>query len=66
MPKKAPHMPTGIRIGMISEDDHKLGLLIFETAEGDVEFAVNLQAVDVLTRAINSIGLELRSDRKPH
>jgi hypothetical protein len=58
--------PTGISIGMISDDAHKLGLLIFETCEGNIEFAVNLQTIDVLTRAINSVGLELRSDRKPH
>jgi hypothetical protein len=51
---------------MISDDAHKLGLLIFETCEGNIEFAVNLQTIDVLTRAINSVGLELRSDRKPH
>ncbi|PZV39957.1 hypothetical protein [Mesorhizobium kowhaii] len=63
MLKKPPYMPTGIKTGTISDDDRKLGVLTFETAEGDIDFAVNLQAVDVLNRAINTIEQELRSHR---
>lgn len=65
MRKKPPHMPTGISIGMMTDGESKVGVLIFETAEGNFDFAINLQAIDVLTRAINTIGLELRDPAKP-
>lgn len=61
MPEKPPYMPTGIGMGMMIDDETKVGVLIFETAQGNFDFAVNLQAVDVLTKAINKIEMHLRS-----
>lgn len=46
---------------MMSDDEIQVGVLIFETAQGNFDFAVNLQAVDVLTKAINKIEMHLRS-----
>ncbi|MER8451224.1 hypothetical protein NKG60_14600 [Mesorhizobium sp. M1428] len=63
MPEKPSYMPTGIGIGMMSDDETKVGVLIFETAQGNFDVAVNLQAVDVLTKAINKIEMHLRSGR---
>ncbi|MBZ9719355.1 hypothetical protein LB519_16040 [Mesorhizobium sp. AD1-1] len=61
MSEKPPYMPTGIGMGLMSDDEIKVGVLIFETAQGNFDFAVNLQAVDVLTKAINKIEMHLRS-----
>jgi DNA-binding LytR/AlgR family response regulator len=63
MPEKPPYMPTGIGMGMLTDDETKVGVLIFETAQGNFDFAVNLQAVDVLTKAISKIEMHLRSGR---
>ncbi|UVK57489.1 hypothetical protein DBIPINDM_008465 (plasmid) [Mesorhizobium sp. AR02] len=63
MPDRPPYMPTGIGMGMLIDDESKLGVLIFETAEGNFDFAINLQAVEVLTKALNKIELELRSGK---
>ncbi|TPM34575.1 hypothetical protein [Mesorhizobium sp. B2-3-4] len=63
MSEKPHYMPTGVGMGMISDDETKVGVLIFETAQGNFDFAVNLQAVDVLTKAINKIEMHLRSGR---
>ncbi|WP_179297813.1 hypothetical protein [Mesorhizobium carmichaelinearum] len=52
-------MPTG----MLIDDETRVGVLIFETAEGNFDFAINLQAVEVLTKALNKIELELRSSK---
>ena len=63
MSEKRPYMPTGIGMGVMSDDETKVGVLIFETAQGNFDFAVNLQAVDVLTKAINKIEMHLRSGK---
>ncbi|QND60613.1 hypothetical protein HB778_31970 [Mesorhizobium huakuii] len=63
MPDRPPYMPTGIGMGMLIDDETKVGVLIFETAEGNFDFAINLQAVEVLTKALNKIELELRSGK---
>jgi len=54
--RKATLYATGI-----GDDETKVGVLIFETTQGNFDFAVNLQAVDVLTKAINKIEMHLRS-----
>ncbi|TPJ35899.1 hypothetical protein FJ941_19360 [Mesorhizobium sp. B2-3-13] len=63
MPDKPPYMPTGIGMGMLVDDEAKVGVLIFETAQGTFDFAINLQAVDVLTKALNKIEMHLHSDK---
>ncbi|RVA57123.1 hypothetical protein EN933_04750 [Mesorhizobium sp. M7A.F.Ca.US.001.01.1.1] len=63
MPDKPPYMPTGIGMGMLVDDETKVGVLIFETAQGNFDFAVNLQALEVLTKALNKIEMHLRSDK---
>jgi hypothetical protein len=50
-------------MGMLIEGETKVGVLIFETAEGNFDFAINLQAVDVLTKALGKIEMHLRSDK---
>ncbi|TGS19051.1 hypothetical protein EN852_001625 [Mesorhizobium sp. M2E.F.Ca.ET.209.01.1.1] len=60
MLKKPPHMPTGVSIGMISDGQEKVGVLTLETLGEDLEIAINLQAVDVITKALNALGQELR------
>lgn len=60
MHRKPPHMPTGVSIGILTDGEHKVGVLTFETLEGKIEIAVNLQATDVITKAVNAIGQELR------
>ncbi|TPL45346.1 hypothetical protein FJ957_20775 [Mesorhizobium sp. B2-4-6] len=60
MHKKPPCMPTGVSIGMLTDGEGKVGILTFETLKGNIEIAVNLQAVDVIAKAVNAIGQELR------
>jgi hypothetical protein len=66
MPENPPYMPTGVGMAIIGDDETRIGILIFETPQGNFGFAVNLKAVDVITNAINKIEQELRSDRKTH
>jgi hypothetical protein len=66
MPNKPPYMPTGITIGLLTDGESKVGVLTFETADGTFDFALNLQAIEVLNRAVNTIGLELRDMGKRH
>lgn len=63
MSEKPPYIPTGIGMGMMSDDETKVGVLIFETAQGNFDFAVNLQAVEILTKAITKIETRLRSGK---
>lgn len=60
MHRKPPYMPTGVSIGMLTDGEDKVGVLTFETPGENIEIAVNLQAVDVITKAVNAIGQELR------
>ncbi|AZO59693.1 hypothetical protein EJ078_10940 [Mesorhizobium sp. M1A.F.Ca.IN.022.06.1.1] len=60
MHRKPPNMPTGVSIGLISEGQDKVGVLTFETLGEDISIAINLQAVDVINKALNAIGQELR------
>ncbi|WP_181178318.1 hypothetical protein [Mesorhizobium sp. B4-1-3] len=60
MDRKPPHMPTGVSIGMLSDGEDKVGVLTLETLGEDIAIAINLQAVDVITRALNELGQELR------
>ncbi len=62
MPKKPPHKPTGMKVGMLTDGGATVGILTFETSTGDVDVALNLEAVGVLSRAINTIELQLRRE----
>ncbi|AGB45139.1 hypothetical protein Mesau_02733 [Mesorhizobium australicum WSM2073] len=59
MVDRPPYMPTGIGIGMLGDDATKIGVLIFETAEGNFDFALNLQAVEVIRQALSKIETHL-------
>ncbi|MBZ9725829.1 hypothetical protein LB516_21110 [Mesorhizobium sp. CO1-1-7] len=63
MADRPPYMPTGIGIGMLRDDETKIGVLIFETAEGNFDFAVNLQAVDVIRKALSKIETHLTNGK---
>jgi hypothetical protein len=65
MPKKPPYTPTGITAVMLTNDETKLGVLIIETAEGDFDFALNLEAVETLAEALEMIDTELRGGGAP-
>jgi hypothetical protein len=60
MPNRAPYLPIGIKIGILIDDETKLGVLIIETDEGDFDFAVKLRVVDILNIALEMISTELR------
>jgi hypothetical protein len=59
-----PFMPTGIKIGMLTDDETKVGVLIIETDEGDFDFALNLEAVETLAEALELISTELRGETR--
>jgi hypothetical protein len=61
---REPYVPTGIKIAVLTDDETKLGVLIIETDEGDFDFALNLQAVDVLNIALETISIELRGGKR--
>jgi hypothetical protein len=61
---REPYVPIGIKIGMLTDDETKLGVLIIETDEGEFDFALNLQAVDVLNIALETISTELRGGKR--
>ncbi|MBZ9905489.1 hypothetical protein LB557_05665 [Mesorhizobium sp. BR115XR7A] len=63
MADRPPYMPTGIGIGMLRDDETKIGVLIFETVEGNFDFAVNLQAVDVIRKALSKIETHLTNGK---
>jgi hypothetical protein len=64
MPNKPPYTPTGFTVAMLTNDGPKLGVLIIETAEGDFDFALNLEAVESLAEALEMISLELSGETR--
>jgi hypothetical protein len=42
MPNKPPYTPTGFTVAMLTNDGPKLGVLLIETADGDLDFHLNL------------------------
>ncbi|CDX62354.1 conserved hypothetical protein [Mesorhizobium plurifarium] len=60
MLRRPPHMPTGVSIGMMDDGVTKVGVLTLQTLGDDVEIAINLEAVAVMTKALNAIAQELR------
>ncbi|MBZ9757024.1 hypothetical protein LB524_17190 [Mesorhizobium sp. ESP6-5] len=44
---------------MLGDDETKIGVLIFETAEGNFDFAINQQAVEVIRQALSKIETHL-------
>ena len=48
---------------MLNDDETKAGVLIFETAQGNFDVAVNVHAIDFLTKARNKVEMHLRSGR---
>ena len=64
MPKKSPYTPTGITVAMLTNDETRLGVLIIETDEGDLNFALNLQAVETLAEALEMISTELGGETR--
>ncbi|MBZ9776838.1 hypothetical protein [Mesorhizobium sp. CO1-1-8] len=59
MADRPPYMPTGIGMGMLEDDKAKVGVLIFETAEGNFDFAINQQAIEVIRKALSKIETHL-------
>ncbi|UCI28115.1 hypothetical protein [Mesorhizobium sp. B2-8-5] len=57
---KPPHMPTGVSIAMMDDSITKVGVLTLQTIGEDVEIAINLEAVAVMTKALNALAQELR------
>jgi len=57
---KPPHMPTGVSIGMMDDGLTRVGVLTLQTLGEDVEIAINLEAVTVMTKALNALAQELR------
>lgn len=55
MLEKPPLMPTGIRCGLIPDNQTPVGTLTFETAEGPFTFAINPQASRILKEALRMI-----------
>ena len=51
MQDREPYVPIGVKIGMLTDDETKLGVLIIETDEGDFDFALNLEAVESLAES---------------
>ncbi|MBZ9698734.1 MULTISPECIES: hypothetical protein [unclassified Mesorhizobium] len=48
---------------MLRDDATKIGVLIFETAEGNFDFALNLQAVEVIRKALSKIETHLANGK---
>ncbi|MBZ9683859.1 MULTISPECIES: hypothetical protein [unclassified Mesorhizobium] len=63
MADRPPYMPTGIGMGMLGDDETKIGVLIFETAKGNFDFAINQQAVDVIRKALSKIETHLTNGK---
>ncbi|WP_245262976.1 hypothetical protein [Mesorhizobium australicum] len=48
---------------MLGDDATKIGVLIFETAEGNFDFAINQQAVEVIRKALSKIETHLTNGK---
>ncbi|WEX10259.1 hypothetical protein [Chelativorans sp. AA-79] len=56
MLKNEPYVPTGIQIGQVEDDaGATLGVLTFETDDGEISVYINKQAADVLEKAVGRL-----------
>jgi hypothetical protein len=62
--KDRPMIPEEITAGMLSDDESAVGILTFRTSEGDFDIAIDDNAMNLISMAMERMAPKLRA-KKP-